>query len=120
HNLAQRQGKSITLQKAAFREAAFLLSTASGLASEHIPQHEPQVCRTLCQPPHEIGIPITAIWNIDSHAIAFVHELLLQVAPYPIQHLKLELLRPYPLNFGKLPGRLNHLLVMSRYAMINA
>src|SRR5207253_6949503 len=89
-------------------------------ASEHIPQHEPQVCGTLCQPPHEIGIPIPAIRNIDSHPIAVLHKFLLKVAPYAVQHLKLKLVRPYPLVFRKLPGWLNHLLVVSRYSVINA
>src|SRR5437762_1939860 len=60
------------------------------LALKHILQHEPDVRGSLRQAAHEIGIPGLAVRDIDAHAVAVAHELLLQVAAHAIEHLELE------------------------------
>src|SRR5215213_4073777 len=54
--------------------------------------HEPNICRALGQPAHEVRIPMFSVRNIDAHVEAVVRELSLQVAPHAEKHLELKLL----------------------------
>src|SRR4051812_33076718 len=63
---------------------------ASRQLRHHAPRDERDVRRAFSQPAHEVGIPLRAERHIDTHAIALPHELLLEVAPYTVEHLELE------------------------------
>src|SRR5882724_8576429 len=88
------------------------------LAPYHISQNEPHISGTLGQAPHEIGVPVSAVGHIDPHAVTVSYQLLLQVAPYAVQHLKLKFVRRNVSLRRKLNGRRNHVLIVSRDAVI--
>ena len=75
------------------RKRLFYFRSANRSALENILQDEPDIGRTLGQPPHEIRIPVLAIRHIHAHSVAFLYELLLQVAADAKKHLKLILVR---------------------------
>src|SRR5665213_1433509 len=58
---------------------------------DDVARHERDVRRPLGQASHEVRIPLRTEWDVATHAPAFVHDLLLQVATYAVQHLELEL-----------------------------
>src|SRR5437870_1972517 len=90
------------------------------LAPYHVSQHEPYIGRTLGQAPHEIGVPVSAVGHVDSHAVTVSYQLLLQVAPYAVQHLKLKSVRRKVSLLSELNGRRDHVLIVSRDAVICA
>src|SRR6185436_13466745 len=61
-------------------------------ALRKILHYEPDIRRPLGEPPHEVRIPVFSIRNIDSQVEAVACELVLQVAPDSVEHLKLVLL----------------------------
>src|SRR5262249_47682415 len=56
----------------------------------HVSRDEGHVRRTFGEAPHEIRVPLRTEGHVDPHSIAIVHQLLLEVAPHAVQHLKLE------------------------------
>src|SRR6185503_15199651 len=56
-----------------------------------VSRDEGDVSWTLGEPPHEIRIPLRAEWHIHAHAITLAHQLLLEIAPYAVEHLEFEL-----------------------------
>src|SRR6266478_7921514 len=90
------------------------------LAPYHISQHEPHIGRTLGEAPHEIGVPVSAVGHVDSHAVTVSYQLLLQVAPDAVQHLKLKFVRRNVSLPRELNGSRNHALIVSRDAVICA
>src|SRR5664279_1365792 len=59
------------------------------LLPEHVPCDEDHVGGALRQASHEVRIPLRPERNIDAQAVAFAHQLLLQIATHAMQHLKL-------------------------------
>src|SRR5262245_29439355 len=53
-------------------------------------QYECDVGGPFAEAAHEIGIPLLAERHVDAHAIAFLHERRLQIAPDAVKHLELE------------------------------
>lgn len=88
--------------------------------SDHVSQDEPHIRRTLGQAAHEIRIPVAPIRHIHSQSISVAHELLLQIAPYAVEHLKLELVRLDVLLVNKCAGRSDDVLIVSRDPVIDA
>ena len=53
----------------------------SDLPTKEVLRQEQHIRRALGQPPHKVGIPLGAEWDVDTHAPAIFHQALLQVAP---------------------------------------
>src|SRR6186713_1692243 len=54
---------------------------------------ETDIRRPLAQPAHEIREPFASEWHIDAHPVTLGGQRRLQIAPHPVQHLKLVPLR---------------------------
>lgn len=68
--------------------------------------------------PHDVGIPVAAIRDVDSHAIPDTHQFVLKVAPHTVQHLKLKLVATDGLLLHEVFGLLDDSFIMIRDAVI--
>src|SRR4030095_13438480 len=87
---------------------------------KQILHHEPNICRPLGQPPHEVRIPVFSVRHIDSHVVAIARQLFLKIAPDAVQHLKLKFIFSDSFSCRKLNCRIDHLWIMRRDPVIDA
>src|SRR5205085_7271753 len=74
----------------------------------------------LCQTPHQVRIPFSAKWYINTHTPAIAYQFFLQVATDTVQHLKFKCIaRDLFLN-GKSFGLIDDVFVVCGQAVINA
>src|SRR6266542_4348597 len=73
---------------------------------------ERNVGRPLCQPAHEIRIPLRAERNIDAHAVALANQRVLKIAANSVEHLELEARRLDRLLDGEALRLANECFVM--------
>lgn len=62
------------------------------VAAEEVGEEKLQVGGALGEAAHEIREPVGAVGNVDTQAIAFADELLLQIGANAVEHLKFELI----------------------------
>src|ERR1035437_27780 len=91
----------------------------SVLSPEQVLGNKPNIGRTLGKPPHEVRIPLGSEWNIDSNSPSLSCQLLLQVAPDPVQHLELKRVRRNALDFRPALDFRDNRFIVSRQAMKN-
>src|SRR2546421_3674851 len=109
-----KENQMLLVHRSSFSVHRFLLSF------EHIFQYEPDVRGAFSQPPHEIRIPVLAIWHIDAHVVTIIRQLRLKVAAHAVEHLKLESLFTYSFTLGVINRGIYHLRVVRRYDVIYA
>src|SRR3712207_1398409 len=61
--------------------------------AEHAPREERDVRGVLGEAAHEVRVPLRAEGDVDAHAVALAHELLLEVAAHAVEHLELVAVR---------------------------
>src|SRR5882762_9289208 len=88
--------------------------------SEEIAGKERQIGGPFSQTAHEIRKPVLPVRNIDSHAKAVAHQLLLQIGAHAVEHLKLEVLFGNFLFGRTTDGGRNHSWVMGGNPVIEA
>src|SRR3974390_2203058 len=90
------------------------------LAAEEVPRDKEHIRWTLAQTPHEIRIPFRAEGDVDAHAPAVAHKLLLQIAANAVEHLKFEGLGWNLLGASKGLGGADDVLVVRGQSVISA
>jgi hypothetical protein len=90
------------------------------LVAEKILGQEQNIRWPLRQTPHKVGIPLGAERDINPHAPAILYQTLLQVAPYAVQHLKLEGVMRDRLARGESFGLVNDGFIVGREAVVDA
>jgi len=66
------------------------MSVGNSSFHKQVADKKNNVCGALSQASHEIGIPVRAVGNVDADIVAIPSKLLLQIAPYAVQHLEFE------------------------------
>src|SRR5258707_74770 len=89
-----------------------------GLLAKQVSQNEQDICRTLGQATHVIGIPGTAEGHVQTHAVALRDQPALEIPAYAVQHLELEgISRDLSLGGVSLSGG-NHIFVVGRNSRV--
>jgi hypothetical protein len=83
-HLIKRKRRAIpftTTRKNVARPPSLARLGRAALRSQQVLGDEQHVGGAFCEPPHEVGIPLGAEGDVDAHAPALFHQVLLQVAP---------------------------------------
>src|SRR6476620_2576404 len=70
-----------------------LLPASSHHLLHDVAGDEGDVCRTLREPAHEVGIPLSSELHVHAQTESFSDELVLKIATDSIEHLEFELIR---------------------------
>src|SRR5476651_2231789 len=65
------------------------LSVTVERLSEHAAGNEGDVGGALREAAHEIRVPLRAEGNVDANAVSVLHQRILQIATYAVEHLEL-------------------------------